>query len=136
MSQAHIQLNSSPLIFTKFLTAKAVFDEGGQQIKKIMSFYMQGTMIQSTINSQCGQLQSASSHAIKSKFQAWFSSTFIVVSPSVHFQSVMSVWLSGYEMDKINPGVHECVYEREGERAHYTAAEMIYSAASGMIRNS
>ena len=86
------------------------------KLKNYVMFYLQGTMIQSTINSQCGLLQSGSSHAIKSKFQAWFSSRFIVVSPSMHFQSVMSVWLSGYEMDKINPGVHEYVYQRERVR--------------------
>lgn len=43
------------------------------------AFSMRDAMVQSTINSQCGQLQSARSHAIKSKFQARFSSAFDVV---------------------------------------------------------
>lgn len=44
---------------------------------KMMSsaFSIRDAMVQSTINFQCGQLQSAHSHTIRSKFQARFSST-------------------------------------------------------------
>lgn len=55
------------------------------------AFSMQATIVQSTINSQCGQLQSACSRAIRSKFQARFGSVFDMVSLSMRYETVMTV---------------------------------------------
>lgn len=88
-------------------------------------------MVQSTINSQCGQLQSARSHAISSTFQAQFSSAFDVVSLSTQVQGVMSVHcrLSRLRRNRWDRPGCPCVWD------HRTAAEVICSAASGLIVN-
>lgn len=89
-------------------------------------------MVQSTINSQCGRLQSARSHAISSTFQAQFSSAFDVVSLSTQVRGVMSVYTAGYR------GPRWIRWDRPGcPRVwdHRTAAEVICSAASGLIVN-
>lgn len=85
-------------------------------------------MVQSTINSQCGQLQSACSHAIRSKFQARFRSVYYVVSPSTRSKGVMTVqsWLSGREMaemELINWDQSRCLCVWD----HCTAGEVICS---------
>lgn len=91
------------------------------------AFSLWDATVQSTINSQCGQLQSARSHAIRSKFQAWFSSAFELVSLSTQFQSVMTAhfWLSGREMAGMelmrSTRVSVCVWD------HCTAGEVICS---------
>lgn len=96
MSQAHIHSDIFLLIFTNLsldFRLQKPSKMGADDKFKIMSmaFSMWAAMIQSTINSQCGQLQPARSHAIRSKFQAWFSPAFRVVSPSLQCQGVMSV---------------------------------------------
>lgn len=56
-----------------------------------IAFSMQASMVQSTINSRCGQLQSARSPAIRSKFQAWFGTVSDMVSLSMRYEGVMTV---------------------------------------------
>lgn len=69
-------------------------------------------MVQSTINSQCGRLQSARSHAISSTFQAQFSSAFDVVSLSTQVQgcdvSTLQVITARDGSDEIDRGVRVC----------------------------
>lgn len=102
MNQAHIHILHSPLFFFAFTNLSLDSTKGTGDEWKIVSiaFSMQATMVQSTINSQCGQLQSARSRAIRSKFQAWFCSVSDMVCLSMRYEGVMTVQfcLLGCEM--------------------------------------
>lgn len=101
----------------------------------VFNVYEWGAMIQSTINSQCGQLQSAHGHAIKWKFQAQFSSAwFPWACTSRVLQYVTQYSLVVRLRDSWDqPWV--CMCACVCERAHCTAGEVICSAALGFLIN-
>lgn len=81
---------------------------------KNTAFSIRYAMVQSTINSQCGQLQSARSHAIRSTFQARFSSASDTWLLSTRNSSVLWQYSPGYrvtrcwDVTEMDRGVRVC----------------------------